>query len=1027
MAEEAVSSTSILFFIFIFIFILSLSQVESQTPSDEKQTLLRIKSEWGNPGNLSSWSNSSSLHYCSWVGVQCNNGSSVINLTLSGLNIAGPIPDSVCDLKNLTVLDLNTNNIPGPFPTSLYNCANLQYLDLSQNLFVGVIPSSIWRLSSALTVLILSANNFSGDVPSIIAQLKALQVLRLDNNLFNGTFPSELGELQNLEQLWLAYNPFAPASIPEEFGNLTKLSFLFMANMSLVGEIPETLGKLGEIVQLDLSENSINGAIPHSIWMLKNIQYLYLYKNRLSGEIDPEIEALNLVEIDISINQLNGSIPEGFGQLKNLKKLLLYWNRFSGEIPRSIALLPNLYDVRLFNNSLTGTLPSELGKHSPLWNLEVDDNQLSGELPDGLCALGGFSSLVVFNNNFNGSLPTTLGECSTLNNLQIYNNHFTGLFPQGIWSAVNLTTLIMRGNGLSGELPSDLPWNITRLEIQDNRFSGKIPSSAGKLLVFRAGNNQLSGELPTDITGISNLQILSLSGNQITGVIPSGISTLTSLTDLDLSNNQLSGEIPASIAKLPVLTSLDLSMNQLSGEIPAVIGELKLNFLNLSSNRLSGQIPISMDNTANAHSFSANPDLCSYDPMFNIGSCGHGSDGSSRISTTGIVIVTVAGLALVILITFLFLMIRDKRRRKDGKDLAAWKVTSFQPLDFTETTILRGIKEENQIGCGGSGRVYRVAIGSCAREIVAVKSIWTGTKLDAKLEKEFQSEVKILGSIKHANIVKLLCCISSPESKLLVYEYMANMSLYCWLHGDHRRARVGSQPLDWPIRLRIAIGVAQGLCYMHNDCTPAIIHRDIKSSNILLDSEFKAKIADFGLAQMLVEAGQSNSVSEFAGSIGYMAPECAYSMKVNEKVDVYSFGVVLLELVTGREASDGGKDGSLVEWAWKYIQEGNKVVDAIDERIRDPAYLDEMAVVLRLGLICTGTLPSTRPSMKDVLEVLLRCNQMPAGFTDKSLRESDQAPLLQTKKVKGSRHIAFSSSSSSEDNEEDDSTLASNV
>lgn len=150
-------------------------------------------------------------------------------------------------------------------------------------------------------------------------------------------------------------------------------------------------------------------------------------------------------------------------------------------------------------------------------------------------------------------------------------------------------------------------------------------------------------------------------------------------------------------------------------------------------------------------------------------------------------------------------------------------------------------------------------------------------------------------------------------------------------------------------------------------------------------------------------------------------------MKVNEKVDVYSFGVVLLELVTGREASDGGKDGSLVEWAWKYIQEGNKVVDAIDERIRDPAYLDEMAVVLRLGLICTGTLPSTRPSMKDVLEVLLRCNQMPAGFTDKSLRESDQAPLLQTKKVKGSRHIAFSSSSSSEDNEEDDSTLASNV
>ncbi|KAM0938204.1 putative protein kinase RLK-Pelle-LRR-XI-1 family [Dioscorea sansibarensis] len=799
-----------------------------------------------------------------------------------------------------------------------------------------------------------------------------------------------------------------------------------MAKMNLVGEIPETLGKLGELVRLDLTENSISGTIPHGIWMLKNIQYLYLYKNRLSGGIDPEIGALKLVEIDVSINQLNGSIPEGFGQLKNLTKLLLYWNRFSGEIPRSIALLPNLYDVRLFNNSLTGTLPTGLGKHSMLWNLEVDDNLLSGELPDGLCTLGGFSSLVVFNNNFNGSLPATLGECSTLNNIQIYNNRFTGLFPQGIWSAVNLTTLIMHDNGLFGELPSKLPWNLTRLEIQDNRFSGGIPSSAGKLLVFKAGNNQLSGNLPTDITGISNLQVLSLSGNKITGVIPSGISTLSSLTYLDLSNNQLVGEIPASIGKLPVLTSLDLSRNQLTGEIPAAIGDLRLNSLNLSSNRLSGAIPISMENAAYAQSFSANPDLCSYDPLFNIEPCGYRSDGSGRFSTTRIVIVTVAALALAILIAFLFLMIRDKRRRKDGKDLAAWKVTSFQPLDFTETTILRGITEENQIGCGGSGRVYRVAIGSRPREIVAVKKIWTGTKLGAKLEKEFQSEVKILGSIRHANIVKLLCCISSAESKLLVYEYMANMSLHHWLHGDHRRIGVGSRPLDWPTRLRIAIGAAQGLCYMHNDCIPAIIHRDVKSSNILLDSEFKAKIADFGLARMLVEAGQSNSVSEFAGSIGYMAPECAYSMKVNEKVDVYSFGVVLLELVTGREATDGGKHGNLAEWAWKYFQEGNKVVDAIDERITDPACLDEIAVVLRLGLICTGTLPSTRPSIKAVLEVLLRCHQIPAGFIDTTLRESDKAPLLQTKKVKGSRHKAFSSSSSGEDNEEE-STLASNV
>ncbi|KAJ0986393.1 hypothetical protein J5N97_004749 [Dioscorea zingiberensis] len=1019
MAAEAPPMTSLLFFFFI-IFSKSNLLGQSQTTSDEeKQTLLRIKSDWGNPTALSSWNESSRINHCSWDGVQCT-ATSVTELDLSGKNINGEIPASVCDLKNLTVLDVSNNSIPGPFPTSLYNCSNLQYLDLSQNLFVGVIPSNILQMSSALDVLILSANNFTGDLPSSIGRLSALRLLHLDNNLFNGSFPSELGNLSNLEELWLANNPFSPASIPEEFGNLTKLTYLWMTKSNLVGEIPESLGKLGELIQLDLSQNSISGTIPRSIWMLKSIQYLYLYKNRLSGGIDPSIGALDLVEIDVSINQLNGSIPEGFGQLKNLTKLLLYWNQFSGEIPPRIALLPNLYDVRLFNNSLNGTLPSELGKHSKLWNLEVDDNRLSGELPGDLCALDSFSSLVVFNNNFTGKLPETLGECSTLSNLQIYNNQFTGEFPARIWSAENLTTLMMHGNAISGVLPSKLPWNLTRLEIQDNRFSGRIPSSAGRLLVFKAGNNQISGEIPADLTGISELQILSLSGNQITGEIPSGISTLRWLTDLDLSNNQLVGEIPAEIGALPVLTSMDLSSNQLSGKIPATIGD-RLNNLNLSSNRLSGEIPILMQRAAYAQSFLSNPGLCSYDPLLNTQPCGgyrsHRSDG---LSTARVVMLTVGGVALAILITFLFLMIRDKRRRKDGGDLAAWKMTSFQPLDFTESTIVRGTTEENLIGSGGAGRVYRVAVGNRAREIVAVKKIWTGPKLESMLDKEFQCEVKILGSIRHKNIVKLLSCISNADSKLLVYEYMPNMSLDRWLHGD-RQPGGRSHPLDWATRLRIAVGVAQGLSYMHNDCSPPIVHRDVKSSNILLDSEFRAKVADFGLAQMLVEVGQSHSVSAFAGSIGYMAPECAYSMKVNEKIDVYSFGVVLLELITGREPSDGGKHGSLAEWAWKHFQEGNKVVDAIDESIRDPVCLDEITVVLKLALICTGTLPSTRPCMKDVLEVLLRCHQMPPGFADKVLRESDKAPLLQTTKVsgKGSRHKAFSSSSSGEDNEDD--------
>lgn len=218
-----------------------------------------------------------------------------------------------------------------------------------------------------------------------------------------------------------------------------------------------------------------------------------------------------------------------------------------------------------------------------------------------------------------------------------------------------------------------------------------------------------------------------------------------------------------------------------------------------------------------------------------------------------------------------------RRRRSNGDELPSWKVTSFHQLDFTEDNIIRGLTDEHLIGSGGSGQVYRIYIGNRANEYVAVKKIWNNRRLNWKVEKTFEAEVKILSSIRHSNIVKLLCCISSENTKLLVYEYMENESLDGWLHGMSRRARAGSgriEPLDWQKRLKIAIDAAKGLCYMHHHCRPPVIHRDIKSSNILLDSEFRAKIADFGLARIRVKAREPESAS-IAGTFGYMAPgEC---------------------------------------------------------------------------------------------------------------------------------------------------------
>lgn len=174
------------------------------------------------------------------------------------------------------------------------------------------------------------------------------------------------------------------------------------------------------------------------------------------------------------------------------------------------------------------------------------------------------------------------------------------------------------------------------------------------------------------------------------------------------------------------------------------------------------------------------------------------------------------------------------------------------------------------------------------------------------------------------------------------------------------------------MRLRVAIGAAKGLSYMHHHCSPVIIHRDVKSSNILLDSVFNAKIADFGLAKISAKkTGEPYTASAIAGSFGYIAPEYSQTRRLNEKIDIYSFGVVLLELSKGKEPSRGNDYLNLADWSWKYYHEGNSMEDALDNEIKEPLYLEEMINVFKLGIMCTSLVPSSRPTMKQVLELLI--------------------------------------------------------
>ncbi|CAN6912031.1 unnamed protein product [Brassica oleracea] len=929
---------------FVFLLLTSLPfSVISQL--DERSTLLNLKRSLGDPPSLRLWNDTSSP--CDWSEITCVAGN------VTGISIKNQfttaVPTNICDFPNLKTLDLSSNRFSGDFPTVLYNCTKLRHLDLSQNYFNGTLPADINRLSPELEFLDLGANAFSGDIPKKIGMFSKLTVLNLYMSEYNGTFPSEIGNLSELRELRLEYNDnFLPAEIPAEFGKLTKLKFLWFSEINLFGEIPAVVfEKMTDLKHVDLSGNNLSGRIPDVLFGLKNLTILYLCVNNLTGVI-----------------------------------------------PATIARLPGLKELKLYTNKLTGEIPADFGLYSNLERFEVSENQLTGNLPENLCKGGKLLGVVVFSNNLTGEIPESLGNCGSLRSVQLQNNGFSGEFPSGLWTAKEMHSLQVSNNFFTGKLPEKLARKLSRIDIDNNEFSGEIPRTINtwsSLEEFKARNNRFSGEIPTELTSLSRLSSIFLDSNNLSGELPDEIISWKSLSTLSLSQNKLSGKIPRALGLLPGLSVLDLSENQFSGKIPPEIGNRKFITLDLSSNMLTGEVPDQLNKLKYLTSFWNNTNLCADKPVVNLPDCQKMLRRSKQLPGKLLAIV-IAVLLLAFTFIVTFFVVRDctrKPRRERG--LETWKLTSFHRVDFAEHDIVSNLMEHNVIGSGGSGKVYKIHIGSSG-QYVAVKRIWDNKKLDKNLEKEFIAEVEILGTIRHVNIVKLLCCFSREDSKLLVYEYLEKRSLDQWLHGEKKGGDAEASSLSWGQRLNIAVGAAQGLCYMHHDCTPATIHRDVKSSNILLDYDFNAKIADFGLAKLLVKQNQQpHTMSAVAGSFGYIAPEYAYTSKVDEKIDVYSFGVVLLELVTGREGNNGDEHTNLADWSWRHYQSKKPITEAFDEDIKEASSTEEMTTVFKLGLMCTNTLPSHRPSMKEVLYVL---RQQGLGGAQKTAAEAPEAPLL---------------------------------
>ena len=860
--------------------------------TNDALTLLRLKQELLSPSDSplkltsSGWTSETISSVCSWTGVTCSNHGDNSTNVVSGLDFTnfilnGTLTQTVCALHNLTHLLLRFNNFTQPFPLFLLDlCPNLTYLDLSQNWFYGDLPTNISALTK-LQYLSLEGNSFTGSIPPDFGSLPKLTLLRLRGNTLEGTIPPELGNLSNLRKLDLAY-AFPETSsvyrvIPPELGNLTNLESLDLAGSNFFGSIPSSLGALSHLSMFDLSGNNLTGIVPSSLANLTSIQYFYLYENQLSGPL-PRFEHFHdLIDIQMHENNFNGTIPESFTTLTSLYKLQLYNNLLSGTLPLGLESLPNLTTLVLYNNFFWGEISSEWGLHLPgLFQFDVSNNSFSGPLPPHLCHSGTIHYISFMNNGMNGTIPDNYGtECESLTRFVMNGNLLSGSVPSGLWTQPKLDTVMLQNNMLSGNINLSYSWGASGLSvlcIDYNEFEGEIPNDIGKfwnLTKFTASHNKFSGDLPSRITTLTRLENLNLSSNMISGEIPSSINALERLNLLDLSHNNLIGPIPPQLGLLENLNFLDLSFNSLNGTFPdAIVNETtQLSNFNVSYNNLSGIAPKQLVYVF-LGSFDGNPLLCHIASCYTT-SVGTNKDKKGQTQLKDILAGVLISIGALVLCGAIVRCLCAKRRIKEMKEID-WKVMPFQRLEFSEDKIFERLDEENVIGSGGSGKVYKVSFPKC-KTIVAVKKIMCQGPPTKSRNKfiAFSTEMNILGNVKHKNVVKLLCCCVSDETKLLVYEYMPHGSL-----GDILHKRFETKLTNWETRCRIAIGTAKALSYLHHDCRPSILHRDIKSNNILISWDFEPKLADFGVAKTmdLNTDAKLSYLTRVVGSVGYIAP-----------------------------------------------------------------------------------------------------------------------------------------------------------
>ncbi|KAI4295956.1 hypothetical protein L6164_035949 [Bauhinia variegata] len=663
--------------------------------------------------------------------------------------------------------------------------------------------------------------------------------------------------------------------------------------------------------------------------------------------------------------------------------------------------------------ALANTDPSDVQALQVLYNALHSPSQLTGWKIGGGDPCGEFWKGITC-------------EGSAVVSIELAGLGLNGTLGYLLSDLMSLRQLDLSDNNIHDTIPYQLPPNLTSLNLASNNLSGNFPYSVSAMVslnYLNVSRNSLSMSVGDIFANLADLGTLDLSFNNFSGDLPNSFGSLSNLSSLFLQNNQLTGSLSALVG-LP-LNTLNVANNNFSGWIPNELSSIH-NFIYDGNSFDNGPArapppdtpppPSRPHNRSHHHSKSGSHDKA------------QGSDSKSSDAKTGLTVWAIIGIILgslfmaaIILLALVF-YVRKQKRKADGArasstnlPVAPNNVTpQMQEQRVKSTAVIADLKpppvekvmvervpakngsvkqmkspitatsytvaslqsatnsfsQEFIIGEGSLGRVYKAE--SPNGKIMAIKKI-DNAALSLQEEDNFVEAVSNMSRLRHPNIVMLAGYCAEHGQRLLVYEYIGNGNLHDMLHF----AEDSSKALSWNARVRIALGTARALEYLHEVCLPSVVHRNFKSANILLDEELNPHLSDCGLAALTPNTERQVS-TQMVGSFGYSAPEFALSGIYTVKSDVYSFGVVMLELLTGRKPLDSSRvrsEQSLVRWATPQLHDIDALAKMVDPALNGMYPAKSLSRFADIIALCVQPEPEFRPPMSEVVQALVRLVQ----------------------------------------------------